>query len=734
MRSVHNSVFLDQNQTTNALGKEDPDGFLWGNIWKMTCPFRIQLFLWKAIQDGIPTKFRLWYGEDDWDTNYPRCGIETETTSHALFFCREVHDYWYNLDLSLDFQNWDYSESVSKTIQQCYRKQGGTDNLPAYCSILSAIMYVIWTFRNELIFEQKRIQPIEAIKGAKLYIVPHTRDSPPLKIVKTPPNVHEGWHTVNVDAAWIKPDNMGELARAADPEEAEAIAVIRGMEAAHKLGLDRVLLLTDCQWLVRAFRDRSDDLFWGALTLALDMRALAAQFQDFHFDFVDRVCNYEAHFLAVSEMTKDEEEARPWQSYHTVFTNTKAGMDGVDKEKVQRIVYEMSKGSKFFENEERREAFIKQKIENMRNQCAKLTAKDMDHYQMVANKIILELEASRDLSKTWLHVDMDAFYAAVETLVNPSLEGKPIAVGGMSMICTANYEARKFGVRAAMPGFIARKLCPELIFVPTDFKRYTRYSELTRKVFRKYDPNFIASSLDEAYLDISEICKERGISSGEVCSDINKPNGQFILPNDRTAIMTFISSLPVRKIGGISKVTEHMLWDVLGINTCEEMLQKSAFLCALFSSSSTAFYPVFVPALHSEWWPMSLKFFEMHEKDDDFRFEVSVTLSIAPVSYREFFLSEGLGLGQTDAPQVRSRKSISSERTFSATGDEVLLHKKLAEIARTLSTDMQIEGLSGRTLTLKLKTASFELISSVVRVGLVFPQVVLEERFVIMRE
>ncbi|KAF6139067.1 hypothetical protein GIB67_010793 [Kingdonia uniflora] len=395
-------------------------------------------------------------------------------------------------------------------------------------------------------------------------------------------------------------------------------------------------------------------------------------------------------------MTKDEEEARPWQSYHTVFTNAKAGMDGVDKEKVQRIVYEMSKGSKFFENEERREAFIKQKIENMRNQCAKLTVKDMDHYQMVANKRILELEASRDLSKIWLHVDMDAFYAAVETLVNPSLEGKPIAVGGMSMICTANYEARKFGVRAAMPGFIARKLCPELIFMPTDFKRYTHYSELTRKVFRKYDPNFIASSLDEAYLDISEICKERGISSGEiaeelrsgifemtgltcsagiapncllakVCSDINKPNGQFILPNDRTAIMTFILSLPVRKIGGIGKVTEHMLRDVLGINTCEEMLQKSAFLCALFSSSST-----------------------------------------------EFFLSVGLGLGQTDAPQVRSRKSISSERTFSATGDEVLLHKKLAEIAGTLSTDMQNEGLSGRTLTLKLKTASFEVRSRAV--------------------
>eukprot|EP00262_Sarcandra_glabra_P012622 TRINITY_DN3289_c0_g1_i1.p1 TRINITY_DN3289_c0_g1~~TRINITY_DN3289_c0_g1_i1.p1 ORF type:complete len:693 (-),score=131.96 TRINITY_DN3289_c0_g1_i1:31-2109(-) len=382
---------------------------------------------------------------------------------------------------------------------------------------------------------------------------------------------------------------------------------------------------------------------------------------------------------------------RPWQSYHTVFTNAKAGMDGIDKEKVQRIVYEMSKGSKYFENEKRKEAFIAQKIENIRAQCAKLTMKDISHFQMIADKKIIELEAARDLSKTWLHIDMDAFYAAVETLVNPLLKGKPLAVGGMSMICTANYEARRYGVRAAMPGFIARKLCPELIFVPTDIKKYTHYSELTRKDFQKYDPHYIATSLDEAYLDITDVCKERGISSGEiaeelriavyeetgltcsagvapnrllakVCSDINKPNGQFVLPNDRMAVMTFISSLQIRKIGGIGKVTEHVLRDGLGINTCEEMLQQSAFLCALFSQCSS-----------------------------------------------EFFLSVGLGLGKTDTPQLRMRKSISTERTFSATQDEALLFQKLAEIAEALSNDMQKGGLCGRTLTLKLKTASFEV-------------------------
>ncbi|XP_054778701.1 DNA polymerase kappa isoform X2 [Prosopis cineraria] len=372
--------------------------------------------------------------------------------------------------------------------------------------------------------------------------------------------------------------------------------------------------------------------------------------------------------------------ARPWQSYHTVYTIAKAGMEGVDKEKVQRIVYEMSKGSKFFENEERKEAFIRQKIENLQAQCAKLAEADISNYQKVAEKRILELEAARDLSRVWLHVDMDAFYAAVETLSNPTLKGKPMAVGSMSMISTANYEARKFGVRAAMPGFIACKLCPQLIFVPTDFKKYAYYSDLTRKVFQRYDPNFMAASLDEAYLDITEIAEElracvyeetgltcsAGVAPNrllaKVCSDINKPNGQFVLPNDRMAVVTFISSLPIRKIGGIGKVTEDILSGVLGIKTCEQMLQKGGYLCALFSQSTS-----------------------------------------------DFFLSVGLGLGATGTPQIRLRKSISNERTFSATDDQAQLFKKLEELAEMLSSDMRKEGLFGRTLTLKLKTASFEV-------------------------
>ncbi|XP_078430343.1 DNA/RNA polymerases superfamily protein isoform X2 [Wolffia australiana] len=350
---------------------------------------------------------------------------------------------------------------------------------------------------------------------------------------------------------------------------------------------------------------------------------------------------------------------RPWESCHTVYTNAKAGMDGVDKEKVQRVIYEMSKGSKYFENEQRKDAILKEKIERMQAQCAKLTEKDIEKFQMVADKRIEELESSRDLSKIWLHSDMDAFFAAVETLENPSLEGKPLAVGSMSMISTANYEARKYGVRSAMPGFIAFKLCPELVLVPVSFDKYVHYSEKTRKVFRRYDPNFIATSLDEAYLDITEICKGRGVTREKVAEELRKAI------YEETALTCSVGVAPNRllaKIGGIGKVTEHILRDGLGISTCEDMLRKSAYICGLFSPSSV-----------------------------------------------DFFLSVGLGLGNTETPQLRLRKSISNERTFSSTDDQSLLFKKLEETAEALSDDLQKESLFGRTLTLKLKTSSFEV-------------------------
>uniref|UniRef100_A0A671RT10 DNA polymerase kappa n=1 Tax=Sinocyclocheilus anshuiensis TaxID=1608454 RepID=A0A671RT10_9TELE len=123
-------------------------------------------------------------------------------------------------------------------------------------------------------------------------------------------------------------------------------------------------------------------------------------------------------------------------------------------------------------------------------------------FQIMSNQLNLKL--SRELGRVIVHVDMDAFYAAVEMRDCPELEDKLMAVGSMSMLSTSNYHARRFGVRAAMPGFIAKKLCPNLVIVPTNFDKYRAVSAQVREIFSEYDPHFMPMSLDEAYLDITE--------------------------------------------------------------------------------------------------------------------------------------------------------------------------------------------------------------------------------------
>lgn len=105
-----------------------------------------------------------------------------------------------------------------------------------------------------------------------------------------------------------------------------------------------------------------------------------------------------------------------------------------------------------------------------------------------------------------IHIDMDAFFASVEQLDNPALQGKPVAVGGSgerSVVAAASYEARKFGVRSAMPSVIAKRLCPELIFVKHNFSRYTEVSASIHEIFREYTDLIEPLSIDEAFLDVT---------------------------------------------------------------------------------------------------------------------------------------------------------------------------------------------------------------------------------------
>jgi DNA polymerase kappa len=146
--------------------------------------------------------------------------------------------------------------------------------------------------------------------------------------------------------------------------------------------------------------------------------------------------------------------------------------------------------------------------------------------------LVEEWQRTRDRTRYLVHIDMDAFYAAVEMRDDPSLVGKPMAVGGISMLSTANYgkllsidslpevlyllEARKYGVRSAMPGFIARELCPSLIIVEPNFEKYRQVSEQVQQVLRRFDPNVEMMSLDEGYLDITD----NVVDSGKSCEEI----------------------------------------------------------------------------------------------------------------------------------------------------------------------------------------------------------------------
>jgi DNA polymerase-4 len=197
-----------------------------------------------------------------------------------------------------------------------------------------------------------------------------------------------------------------------------------------------------------------------------------------------------------------------------------------------------------------------------------------------------------------IHIDMDCFYAAVEMRERPELAGRPIAVGGgerRGVVTTCNYEARKFGVRSAMPGYKAKELCPALVFLPVRFDLYRAASHRIRRIFLDYTPLVEPLSLDEAYLDVSgldrfawdiakeiraRILEETGLtcSAGvagnkmlaKIASEWRKPNGQFaITPDDVDA---FMRDLPVRKLWGIGpKSAEKFAAE--GIVTCADLQQ-----------------------------------------------------------------------------------------------------------------------------------------------------------------
>jgi DNA polymerase-4 len=202
------------------------------------------------------------------------------------------------------------------------------------------------------------------------------------------------------------------------------------------------------------------------------------------------------------------------------------------------------------------------------------------------------------LPRKIIHIDMDAFYASVEQRDDPALRGKPVVVawrGARSVVCAASYEARKFGVRSAMPAVRAERLCPQAIFVPPDFGRYKAVSRQVREIFARHTDLIEPLSLDEAYLDVTastalpsatataeairaairaetQLTASAGVAPNKflakIASDWNKPDGLFVIRPHQ--VMEFLAPLPVGRLPGVGKVMEAKLTE-MGIATVGEL-------------------------------------------------------------------------------------------------------------------------------------------------------------------
>jgi DNA polymerase-4 len=292
-----------------------------------------------------------------------------------------------------------------------------------------------------------------------------------------------------------------------------------------------------------------------------------------------------------------------------------------------------------------------------------------------------------------IHIDMDAFFASVEQLDNPELRGKPVAVGGSgdrSVVAAASYEARKFGVRSAMPSVTAKRLCPGLIFVRHHFDRYQEISSQVFRIFSEYTDIIEPLSIDEAFLDVTvnkknigsatiiareikdEIKSRTGLTASagisinkflaKIASDIKKPDGLFVIPPDKAS--EFIEHLPVEKFYGIGKVTSEKMHK-LGIHNGRDLKE----------------------------WDM-----------------VSLVRNFGKVG--AFYFNIARGIDDRPVEPDLDRKSVGTEVTFEkdlSTRFEIIA--ELYKLEKELMNRLEGSGTSGKTLTLKVKFADFRQIT-----------------------
>jgi DNA polymerase-4 len=334
---------------------------------------------------------------------------------------------------------------------------------------------------------------------------------------------------------------------------------------------------------------------------------------------------------------------------------------------------------------------------------------------------------------------MDAFFASVEQLDNPELRGKPVAVGGSgerSVVAAASYEARKFGVRSAMPSVIAKRLCPDLIFVKHNFIRYTEVSGAIHEIFREYTDLIEPLSIDEAFLDVTEDKKNIGSATviakkirneiksktgltasagvsvnkflAKIASDINKPDGLFVIRPE--AAEKFIEELAVEKFYGIGRVTAQKMHK-LGIHTGADLKKwDRVSLVRNFGKAGVFFYDIVrgidERPVEPDQERKSVGTELTYEKDLTTRFEVIAELyKLEKELMDRLEHSEATGRTITlkvkfsDFSQITRSKTLQNYiREFEA------LHKEVSEIRKSL----KLEGTRIRLLGLSISNLETE--------------------------
>jgi len=314
-----------------------------------------------------------------------------------------------------------------------------------------------------------------------------------------------------------------------------------------------------------------------------------------------------------------------------------------------------------------------------------------------------------------IHVDMDMFYAAVEILDRPDLRDKPVVVGGppksRSVVTTANYVARKYGIHSAMPCAEAYRRCPECIFIKPDFPKYHKYSQIIRGVFFKYTDLVEPLSLDEAYLDVTankinepsatnvakaikkDIFDQTGLTASagvapnmfvaKIASDFKKPDGLTVVPPEK--VLDFIRPLPVRKIPGIGPKSDARMAE-LGVRTVAELAEKSP-----------------------EWLKEHFG------------------------SFGQYLWEICRGIDEREVTPTWERKSFGAEDTFDRDLIDLQeIEHYLRECAERVFRGLSKDGKQARTVTLKIKYHNFQTITRRRTLDHYIPSA--EEVFAIARE